>query len=178
MKYNLLCKRNARAILEAIRKLLRKASEASPFRFRLVRLAPGKVVLAAKSYCRYIAPQTKVKMLYAYLSRMEKINPSKAGLLAACAAAIRQVAPEAEVILYGSVARGEDTPESDIDLLVLVPQEVTYEVRRKIRDQIFEVELAHDEIIATTIQQNTKWNAAPLNLMPLHRAIAREGVQI
>jgi len=51
----------------------------------------------------------------------QKINPSKAGLLATCAAAIRQVVPEAEVILYGSAARGEETPESDIDLLVLVP---------------------------------------------------------
>jgi hypothetical protein len=45
----------------------------------------------------------------------QKLHPAKAGLLAACAAAIRQVAPEAEVILYGSVARGEETPESDTE---------------------------------------------------------------
>ncbi len=108
----------------------------------------------------------------------QTINPSKAGLLAACAAAIRQVAPEAEVILYGSVARGEETPESDIDLLVLVPQEVTYELKRRIRDQIFEVELEHDQIIATMIYQNVKWNSEPLSFMPLYRAIVREGVQI
>jgi len=178
MKYNLLCERNARAILEAACKLLRKAREVSSFRFRLVRRVPGKVILAAKSNCRYIALQTKRECSMRTYQEWQKINPSKAGLLAACAAAIRQVVPEAEVILYGSVARGEETPESDIDLLVLVPQEVTYELKRKIRDQIFEIELEHDQVIATMIYQGTKWNSEPLNFMPLYRAIVREGVQI
>jgi predicted nucleotidyltransferase len=108
----------------------------------------------------------------------QKINPSKASLLAACAAAIRQVVPEAEVILYGSVARGEETADSDIDLLVLVPQEVTYQLERMIRDQTFEMELEHNHVITTIIRQLSKWHAAPLKFTPLYRSIAREGVQI
>jgi predicted nucleotidyltransferase len=108
----------------------------------------------------------------------QKVNPSKAGLLAACATAIRQVVPEAEVILYGSVARGEETAESDIDLLVLVPQEVTYELKQKLRDPIFALELEHDQLIALMIYQSTQWHSAPLNYMPLYRAIVREGVQV
>lgn len=108
----------------------------------------------------------------------QTINPSKAGLLATCAAAIRQIVPEAEVILYGSVARGEDTPESDIDLLVLVPQEVTYKLERTIRDQTFEAELEHGHVITTIIRQVSKWHAAPLNFTPLYRSIAREGVLV
>lgn len=54
-----------------------------------------------------------------------KEYPEKADLMALCAAAVRQNIADAEVILYGSVARGEETAESDIDLLVLVPQVVT-----------------------------------------------------
>ena len=108
----------------------------------------------------------------------QKINPRKAELLAACANAIRQVVPEAEVILYGSVARGEETAESDIDLLVLVPQEVTYELERTIRDQTFEAELEYNHVITTIIRQLSKWHAAPLNFTPLYRAIAREGVLV
>lgn len=79
----------------------------------------------------------------------QKRHPAKAGLLAACAAAIRRMAPEAEVILYGSVARGEETPESDIDLLVLVPKEVTHPLERAICDQVYEIELENDQIIGT-----------------------------
>ena len=33
---------------------------------------------------------------------------------------IRQVAPTAETILFGSEARGEARPDSDIDLLILL----------------------------------------------------------
>ena len=108
----------------------------------------------------------------------QKINPAKASLLAACAAAIRQVVPAAEVILYGSVARGEEKPDSDIDLLVLVPQEVTHKLERAIRDQVYEIELESDQIISVIVRQNTRWHSKPLNFTPLYRAIAREGIPI
>ncbi|MFN6338082.1 MAG: nucleotidyltransferase domain-containing protein, partial [Cyanobacteriota bacterium] len=37
------------------------------------------------------------------------------------AAAIRQLLPEAEIRLFGSRARGEANPASDIDLLITAP---------------------------------------------------------
>jgi len=108
----------------------------------------------------------------------QKLNSAKAGLLAACAAAVRRVAPEAEVILYGSVARGEETAESDIDLLVLVPQEAAYELKRAISDQIYVIELEHEQLINLIVRQQKKWNSEPLNITPLYDSIAREGVRI
>lgn len=105
-------------------------------------------------------------------------NPEKAGLLATCAAAIRQIVPDAEVILYGSVARGDERQDSDIDLLVLVPQEVTYKLERAISDQIYDIELETDQIISLIVRQRTKWYSEPLNFTPLYRAIERDGVPI
>lgn len=108
----------------------------------------------------------------------QKLPLAQGNLLAVCAAAIRRIEPNAEIILYGSVARGEETPESDIDLLVLVPQEATYQLERAIRDQIYEIELASDQIISVIVRQNTRWHSRPLNFTPLYRAIAREGIAI
>ncbi len=108
----------------------------------------------------------------------QKRSPQKAELLTACAAIIRKIVPEAEVILYGSVARGEETPDSDIDLLVLVSQEVTYELEREISDQIYRLELEREVVISLIVRQHARWNASPLRFTPLYRAIAQEGVSI
>src|SRR5262245_3637516 len=92
----------------------------------------------------------------------QKQSPDKANLLKACVAAIRRVAPDAEVILYGSMARSDDRPDSDIDLLVLVPQEATYELKRAISDQVYAIELQHEQLVNLIIRQRKKWNSAPL----------------
>jgi predicted nucleotidyltransferase len=108
----------------------------------------------------------------------QKKNPQKARLLATCVAAIRQIVPDAEVILYGSVARGDERPDSDIDLLVLVPQEVTHKLERAISDQIYDIELETDQIISLIVRQSAKWHSEPLNFTPLYRVIEREGVPV
>ncbi len=108
----------------------------------------------------------------------QKINPSKADLLATCAAAIRRVVPEAEVILYGSVARGEDTPDSDIDLLVLVPQEVTYALERAISDCIYDIEIECEQFVSLNVRRKQAWHSAPLRYTSLYDSIAHEGVPL
>jgi predicted nucleotidyltransferase len=108
----------------------------------------------------------------------QKQSSDKADVLKACVAAIRRVVPEAEVILYGSVARGDERPDSDIDLLVLVPQEATYELKRAISDQIYAIELKHEQLINLIVRQRKKWNSEPLNISPLYHSIEREGVRM
>ncbi len=108
----------------------------------------------------------------------QKRHSNKAELLKLCATAIRQIVPQAEVILYGSVARGEETTESDIDLLVLVPQEATYELKRAISNQIYAIELEHEQLINLIVRQQKKWNSEPLNITPLYHSIQREGIRI
>ena len=108
----------------------------------------------------------------------KKQYPDKANVLAACAAAIRRVAPDAEVILYGSVARGEEREDSDVDLLVLVPQEVTPALQRIVRGQIYDIALEIDQVITAIVRQRSLWNSEPWNYTPLFRAIEKEGVRL
>ena len=108
----------------------------------------------------------------------QKQHEEKAGLMALCASAVRQIVADAEIILYGSVARGEETAESDIDLLVLVPQPVTPMLRRAVRAQLYNIGLQSDQIITALVRQKSAWHSAPLSYTPLYHAIENEGVRL
>ena len=58
---------------------------------------------------------------------------------------VRRIAPEAEIILFRSKARGDDTVFSHVDLLILVDKK---ERKEEILDVCFQFELEHDILIS------------------------------
>ncbi|MEM6697517.1 MAG: nucleotidyltransferase domain-containing protein [Bacteroidota bacterium] len=58
----------------------------------------------------------------------------------------------ANVILFGSRARGDFNTESDWDFLILSPQEMTIQYRDSIRNSLYSIELEHDEVISSVIE--------------------------
>jgi predicted nucleotidyltransferase len=54
-----------------------------------------------------------------------------------------------KVILYGSYVRGEETRDSDIDMLVLIDQSLNpFEVRENLSDLVFDILLEEGELIS------------------------------
>ena len=79
--------------------------------------------------------------------------------------------------LFGSKARGDDTLESDIDVLVEV-ERATVVIEDAILDFAFDVNLAHDvyispRVIARAVFEHPVWSETPFI-----RSLEREGVPL
>ena len=81
-----------------------------------------------------------------------------------------------EVVLFGSKARGDDDMESDIDLLVLTDEPVTWSERKEINDSLYEIQLKYDVIISPLITTVSTWNDGVFSVLPIHDEISTQGI--
>lgn len=89
---------------------------------------------------------------------------------------VKSLNSEAEIILFGSRARGDWRKDSDWDFLILLNEEVSERLKREIRDRLFEVELATEEVISTIIENKENW--LRYEVTPLYKNIEKEGVEV
>lgn len=90
---------------------------------------------------------------------------------------VKEIDPTADIILYGSRARGDEFPESDWDLLILVNSETDIEYERTFRHRLYDIELELGEAFSVFVYNKKEWK---LNhwMTPLYHNIAKEGVKI
>ena len=77
---------------------------------------------------------------------------------------ISEVDPEARVILYGSRARGDARKNSDWDILVLTDYPVTWQIEKKFRDHLYDLELETGEILSLFIYSKKDWETSLLTM--------------
>ena len=104
------------------------------------------------------------------------MNRVDSAFLRRCKAVIAEVIRDAEVILYGSRARGEAQKYSDYDLLVLVDEPVNIDLKEKILDQVYPVQLETGRMISFIVYNKQQWRSPLYRAMPLHKNIDREGI--
>ncbi len=81
-------------------------------------------------------------------------------------------------ILYGSVARGQATEESDVDLLIVTNNRLTRSERHEITDVVFEVNLRYDTNFSTLVVDRKSWETGIISVLPLRDEILRNGIQL
>lgn len=89
---------------------------------------------------------------------------------------IHQIDEAAEVILFGSRARGDFDADSDWDFLILIDEEVTSEKEELIRDALYDIELASGEVITSIIEEKSEWDKYKETL--IYKNIEEQGILV
>ncbi len=100
------------------------------------------------------------------------------GLLFECKAAIQQAAPDADVILFGSRARGDAQEDSDYDFLILINSEHNMTIEQSIVKQLFPLEMRTGKVLTFFVYQRDQWNSRLFQAMPFHKNVTKEGMVI
>ncbi len=89
---------------------------------------------------------------------------------------LAQIVPILDLRVYGSRARGDAAPDSDLDLFIEV-EETTPELRRRISDIAWEVGFQMDRVISTVVVTRDDLERGPMGANPLVLNVEQEGVR-
>ena len=81
------------------------------------------------------------------------------------------------IILYGSVARGSATAESDVDIALIMKNPLTKECEERLNDLIVDLDLKYDKVFSVIDIESgmlQKW----MNAVPFYQNLEREGITL
>lgn len=91
-------------------------------------------------------------------------------------AIIKSHDPNAQVILFGSRARGDYHSSSDWDFLVLISDDdYSKTFKYQLWDELYQLELKYEKVINSIIQPKGEWMKRKVT--PLYDTIAQEGIE-
>lgn len=91
---------------------------------------------------------------------------------------LHHIVPQAEVILYGSEARGDADAESDIDILILVDKDhLSYRDITAITYPLYDLELSENISISPLVYTQKQWNNRPFKT-PFYINVMNEGIRL
>lgn len=92
--------------------------------------------------------------------------------------ALERLFPVKGLYLFGSKARGDFAPDSDVDVIVVIDAELTSAHKHRISDATLEINLSHGTQLSVISVTLDEWNSEIWSLLPLFQAVRREGIAV
>ena len=90
---------------------------------------------------------------------------------------ISEIDPDAEVILYGSRARGDNRKDSDWDIIVLTGYPVDFKKETEFMDHMYDLELLTGESFSLFVYSRTDWNTRQ-RISPFYHNVMEDGIRL
>jgi predicted nucleotidyltransferase len=103
------------------------------------------------------------------------VLPEDRAVLREFAQRVQRVEPRARVWAFGSRARGDADPQSDLDVCVVVP-DVSPPLEEELRRCAWEVAFEHGRVIPVIVLSQEAFERGPMSASTLVANIRREGV--
>ena len=111
------------------------------------------------------------------MRRLDEIElaPRDRAAIEEAARILRARLPVEQIVLFGSKARGDDRPDSDVDLLVLTRDPVSRPGRHSARHALRPVEERHGVFLSLLVVPAVEWREGMISVLPIHREVEEQG---
>ncbi|WP_242541095.1 nucleotidyltransferase domain-containing protein [Phormidium pseudopriestleyi] len=89
---------------------------------------------------------------------------------------VREVEPQAEIILFGSRARGDAASDSDWDFLILLNGEVNPDRSLAVRDRLYDLEWDCGEVLTSIVRSRQDWQTPLYQSTSFYKSIQQDGI--
>lgn len=110
---------------------------------------------------------------------MNNLDPREVNALKELVAGLRRRFPGVirHVLLFGSKARGESDPESDIDLLIVV-EDYNWTLEKEITRLTTETDYAFGVVVSDHVISKARFHQMGSRREPLYHSIERDGIDL
>ena len=92
--------------------------------------------------------------------------------------AVHEVEPAADIVLYGSRARGDAHAESDWDFLILLDGVVDEARTDAIRLRLYEIEWDCGEVLCSIVRSRQEWGSSLQQATPFAKILREQGIRM